>query len=141
MLSTPRVGPRAAPASASSSEALPRITFGCSSTSFAAVRVRYGVAPQPTGSSTQGLDSARARNAARSMAATQGGDRVPMLTTSALAIATKSSTSASAWTIAGAAPIASRQLATTSIETKLVMLWTSGTPWRSACSLVQLAAA
>ncbi len=75
------------------------------------------MAPAPTGSSTQGMPSAAARSAARSMAATQGGDRVPMFTVSAEEIATNSSTSSAACTIAGDAPMASSAFAATSIAT------------------------
>ena len=51
------------------------------------------------------------------MASTQGGDRVPILTTSASEIATKSSTSSTACTMAGEAPSASSTFAETVIAT------------------------
>ena len=44
------------------SDALPRITVGRQYSSSKQARVRYGVAPQPTGSSTQGLPALFACN-------------------------------------------------------------------------------
>ena len=80
-------------------------------------RCDSAVAPTPTGSSTQGRPRRAATSADASMPTTQSVDRVPMLTTSASAIAPKSSASSGAWTIAGEAPIASSALAATSIDT------------------------
>jgi hypothetical protein len=60
-----------------------------------------------------------------------------MLTTRAREKLTNSSTSSTAWTIAGDAPAARRTFAVKPITTKLVMLWTSG---RCARTCVQTSA-
>ena len=83
--------------SAMISAAFPLITVGpWLSTRSLHVRVRREVAPQPTGSSTQGFASWWALAAAFCMDATQGVDSVPMLIDNADASATNSSTSSSA---------------------------------------------
>ena len=68
----------------------------------------------------------RAPSAALSMASVQVADKVPMLITRAPMKLPNSSSSSTACTMAGEAPIASSALAAMSIETKLVMFWTSG---------------
>ena len=109
------------------------MTVGLWARSLRTVSVRYLVAPTATGSSTQGTPLACAVAAARSIAATHGAESVPILMTRLDAMGTNSSTSSTAWTMAGEAPMASSALAVTFITTKLVMLWTSG--WRARSRL------
>jgi len=90
---------------------------GLSCASLAEVLVRYAVAPAPTGSSAHGRPRALAARAAFSIALTQAGESVPMLMTRAEEIATNSSTSSLAWTMAGEAPKASSALAVLFITT------------------------
>ncbi len=72
-----------------------------------AVSVRYAVAPTPTGSSTTGIPRALAARPAISIASIQCSESVPMLSTSADASPTISSTSCGACAMTGSAPIAS----------------------------------
>ena len=71
-----------------------------------AVSVRKRVAPAPTGSSTTGTPAAFAAFPASSIDSIQGAERVPMLSTSAAAAPTISSTSSRACAITGSAPMA-----------------------------------
>ena len=94
------------------SEAFPRIMAGAAARMRdLAVRVRYGVAPAPTGSSTMGIFRPAAFSAALNMAAIQSSLRVPILITRAPAIPVMSSTSGRAWAMTGEAPMASNALA------------------------------
>ena len=115
--STPRTS-AATPTSVATSPALPRSTVTPTSSRIRfAVSVRYVVAPAPTGSSTIGTPSSFAVRPAASIASTQCGERVPMLSTSAPASWTISSTSSRAWAITGSAPSASVALAVSFITT------------------------
>jgi hypothetical protein len=105
------------------SDALPRITvMVAASRIWRAARVRKVVAPAPTGSSTTGRSSVLALRAVLIMVATQSLVRVPMLSTSARARETISSTSSVLCAITGEAPAASSALAVTFMTTRLVML-------------------
>src|SRR5271157_745422 len=116
-LSTPCVA-RSPPASARISLGLARTMPGVnSSSSRRAVSVRNVVAPAPTGSSTMGSPFRRAAPPAWNMAAIQGALSVPILITSARAMAVISATSSSAWAMTGDAPSASSALAVTFMTT------------------------
>ena len=69
--------------------------------------VRYAVAPAPTGSRTTGIPRALAALPASSIASIHCSESVPMLSTSADASPTISSTSSRACAITGSAPSAS----------------------------------
>jgi len=115
--STPRTS-ASTPTSVATSPALPRSTVtSISSRIRFAVSVRYVVAPAPTGSSTTGMPRAFATRPAMSIASTQCGESVPMLRTSAPAIAAISSTSSRACAITGSAPSASVAFAVSFITT------------------------
>src|SRR3954454_20823205 len=94
--STPRTS-ASTPTSVATSPWLPRSTdtFTCSRTRLA-VSVRYLVAPAPTGSKTTGTPCAFAALPARSIASTDGGESVRMLSTSSPPSVTISSTSSRA---------------------------------------------
>ena len=115
--STPRISARA-PTSVATSPAFPRSTVTSTRSRIRrAVAVRYSVAPAPTGSSTTGSIRAVAASPASSIDSTQGGESVPMFSTSADASPVISSTSSAACAITGSAPIARVALAVSFITT------------------------
>ena len=115
--STPRIS-ASTPTSVAISPAFPRSTVTSTSSRIRrAVSVLYEVAPTPTGSSTTGISRSLAARPAASIASTQCGESVPMLSTSAPAYATISSTSSRAWAITGRAPSASVALAVSFMAT------------------------
>lgn len=93
---------------------------------------RKSEAETATGSRTQGRPARAAEQAAALMDGSHPSESVPTLIKMAWALGVKSSISDREWTIAGDAPDARRALAIRSMDTKLVMHWTSGARCRTA---------
>lgn len=108
------------------SDGFPRITVGPRATRPRHASIRKSEADTATGSSTQGRPAREAAAAAACMEGSQPSESVPMLTQRASTRGVKSSISRREWTMAGEAPAARSALAIRSMETKLVMHWTSG---------------
>lgn len=108
------------------SDPFPLMTVGLSPTSSLQAFNRQPEAPAATGSRTHGLPERAASSAASFMAGSQSAVRVPTLTQRASALGVKSGSSWREWSMAGEAPAARRVLAIRSMDTKLVMHWTSG---------------